>query len=209
MAYKHAKLTLKDLPVREALARIRFMVERLEQHPGYTKARSRIAEARELLDATTQAADEAEHFRSLARAAIAKRNASFKKLCGNARFLVSDVQSVSKGDPAAILSAGLHPVAEKTSVGKAPAPEQPRARPGTHAGTIDFRWKSLRQRCLYVVHMTTNPDDAASWRQADMVYKAKCLAKRLTPGKLYWLRVKAINWHGHGPWSQPVSARAA
>ncbi|MSU57853.1 MAG: fibronectin type III domain-containing protein [Pedosphaera sp.] len=34
-----------------------------------------------------------------------------------------------------------------------------------------------------------------------------CLVKGLTSGAKYWFRVRAVNGHGPGPWSNPASAR--
>ena len=119
------------------------------------------------------------------------------------------VQSVSGGNPTAILSAGLQPVRDKLPLGLPPAPTDLRIRAGTHPGTLVFRWKRLGQRCLYVVQITTDPANEASWRKVDEPLRVSCVLKNLKPGGLYSCRIAAKNTHGLGPWSSPVSARAA
>lgn len=111
-------------------------------------------------------------------------------------------------DPAAMTAAGLNVRADWQKVGVPAAPQNLTAAATLNAGEIRLRWQRPLRRCFFKVEFTANPNTETNWRQLGGETAQSFLATGLTPGKLYWFRVRAENIHGQSPWSGVASARA-
>jgi Fibronectin type III domain len=115
----------------------------------------------------------------------------------------------TNGNPAAMTAAGLTVRKDWQKVGVPAAPQNLTAAATAFAGEILLRWQRPLRRCFFRMEFTTNPKDENSWRPLGGERAQSFRAKELTPGKLYWFRVRAENIHGASPWSGLASARPA
>ncbi len=114
-----------------------------------------------------------------------------------------------QADPMAMTAAGLSVRADWQKVGVPAAPQNLTAAATLNAGEIRLRWQRPLRRCFFKVEFTTNPNDETIWHLLGGETAQRYLATELTPGKLYWFRVRASNIHGASPWSGIASARPA
>lgn len=112
-------------------------------------------------------------------------------------------------DPALHLAAGLELEADKRPVGLPAAPGNFRARATAFEGQVELRWKRPLRRCIFLIEMTTDPAAASGWTYMGTTVRQKFIVTNLAGGVKCWFRVRALNAHGHGPWSNPACARAA
>ncbi len=122
---------------------------------------------------------------------------------------IQTVVTTAHADPAAMTAAGLTVRADWQKVGVPAAPQNLTAAATANAGEIRLRWQRPLRRCFFQVEFTTNPNTETNWRQLGGETAQSFLATELTPGKLYWFRVRASNIHGESPWSGSASARPA
>jgi hypothetical protein len=158
-------------------------------------------------DEAAAACAEVENLKTALKAALARRNARVRTACEAASYAASGIFLVTKGDPAAMLAAGLGVVRDKQPVGLPDAPAHLHALPSDFEGTAQLRWKRPVRRCSFAVEATTDPAAQTGWKRQLTCLKQSCAVKELESGRKYWFRVAASNAHGQGPWSQPVSAR--
>ena len=106
----------------------------------------------------------------------------------------------------AMAAAGLELEGSKRPAGPVGEPMFVRAESKTE-GAVHLRWKRPVRHCAFEVQLradTANPDD---WQRCDTQVRQSCIIRNLAPGVKYWFRVRAVNAHGYGPWSQMASAR--
>jgi len=163
-----------------------------------------------LTDVTT-GADELEAANEAAsdgsRTAILDRNAKKAVLISLMRQLAAYVQTQSQSSKAVILSSGFHTTRVPPPVGPLPAPVNVRlAQTGTSG--------QLRLRFSRVHGVTAGPTvqiaEDAEGPYTDYVTsnKSRLDITSLTPGKTYWVRVRANGALGPSSWSNPATAIA-
>jgi len=109
--------------------------------------------------------------------------------------------------PVKMLSLGLSLHSEKHPVGKAGAPTNFFARPTDDEGAAQLRWKRPVRLCTFQVEMKADPMNRNQWKRLDSCTKGKCTVKNLESGGKFWFRVRAVNAHGEGSWSELASVR--
>ncbi len=120
------------------------------------------------------------------------------------------VQETSDGDVKKILSANLHVESEVhlwpyRGLGQV---HELHASAGDSEGEVDLSWDPVRGADGYEVESTVDLGGEGEWIQC-----AATTASRTTIGQLegsirYWFKVRAINGHGHGKWSDAVTKYA-
>ena len=75
---------------------------------------------------------------------------------------------------------------------------------GDEEGVLNGKWKAQAQAISYEVQITTDPMTPNSWAYvAPVATRARKKITGLTSGQKYWIRVRAVNDQGPGPWSDP------
>ena len=92
-------------------------------------------------------------------------------------------------------------------VGLPAKPTNVRAVPATQSTDITLRWERSVRRCLFQVEARRDDEPDTEWRIVHQGFKIRAEISGLKSGGLYLFRLRAINAHGAGPWSNPVSAR--
>lgn len=136
------------------------------------------------------------------------RNLRAQELRDQLTLLGAYVQVTSGGDPEKILSAGYGYRKAAEPVGPLPAPGNLRVVFSKLSGQLDLTWDGVPGRMFYEAQWNqTDPAVEADWlplvNQSDNRYSAK----GLTPGKIYFFRVRGMGALGPGPWSDPASER--
>lgn len=88
--------------------------------------------------------------------------------------------------------------------------ENLRARHGEKHGDIFLKGSPVKNAKSYDIELCEgDPSIEANWRHAAVsVQASKMVVTGLTPGKIYWFRVRGIGANGAGPWSQYASLMA-
>ena len=110
-------------------------------------------------------------------------------------------------DPQKMLAAGLELESPKLPVGRPAAPGSVRAEPLAEPGAVQLRWERPLRRCVFEVECRAESAAENAWASCGVNMQQRQIVRDLTPGVKYWFRVRAINAHGPGPWSQMAGAR--
>jgi len=76
---------------------------------------------------------------------------------------------------------------------------------GDNAGSLDAHWDSDSNAKSFEVQTSPEPMTPNSFTHGDTVTKSSCTLTGLTSGSRIWVRVRAVNGAGKGPWSDPIS----
>ena len=118
------------------------------------------------------------------------------------------VQVTSGGDPEKILSAGYPYRKAAEPVGPLPAPENLRVTFSKFSGQLDLAWDRVPGRMFYEGQWNqADPGVEDDWKGLVNLSDNTYTVKGLTPGKLYYFRVRGVGAAGPGPWSDPASER--
>lgn len=203
---KRHKLNFGNRTVTEQLAICRRVADGVakvpeEHHHHFTPVNL----AGKLSDAEAAHA-EVERLKFALKAALSRRNETLRLARDSAGAAASGLAVLTNGDAAAMLAAGLGVVRDKQPVGLPAAPANLRVLPTDFEGRALLRWRRSVRRCVFYVEATTDAAARTGWKQVRSATKQSCEVTGLAGGKKHWFRVCAVNAHGTGPWSQPVSA---
>lgn len=121
--------------------------------------------------------------------------------------LASLAASVAQGNAAVILDTQMPLRRKRTPVGRLPAPGDLRAEPSDFEGACDLTWELVKGSSVYEVEYRLQ-EDSAPWQRSVIVTASKARVSGLTPGALYYFRVRAIGTAGPGTWSDVALRRA-
>lgn len=141
------------------------------------------------------------------RAATQRKKASRKRAEAGLTSLAALVMVVAKGNPVVIASTNMELHRERSRVGDLPAPDDLRAVASAFEGACDLTWEVVDGASVYEVQFKLQPADAP-WQQFALVTPSKARVTGLTPGVVYYFRVRAIGTAGPGVWSDPALRRA-
>jgi len=88
-----------------------------------------------------------------------------------------------------------------------PAPQNLRATGGDMEGECDLQWDPIYGRDAYIAEHAENA--AGPWAQFYVGKKSSTTCAGLTPGEMYYFRVRAVGPLGPGPWSDIAQKRAS
>ena len=125
--------------------------------------------------------------------------AAFKALAGK-------IETVTGGEPEAVLSLGLDLRAEPTpelEIEEAPT----NLRVGTNGtpGKTKLKADPLTGALMFVFETCADPITADGWEEVARPRKPSCTVDGAQPGKKSWFRVAGVNGQGQDPWSDPVA----
>jgi len=138
---------------------------------------------------------------SAAKQATTEKNTALDNVRTGLRDWATYVQLTSGGAAEKIQSAGMD---LKSSLTPTVLPSQVMnlaLTAGDNAGEIDAQWDSLSNARTYQVETSPEPMTSSSWTRQKEVTKSKTAIFSLTSGQRVWLRVRAVNPAGEGPWS--------
>lgn len=145
-------------------------------------------------------------------AARALRKSLRAKLTADLRRLAQYIELKAGGNEEMLKSSGyaLTKVPSPPRSTPLPAPQNLRLKKGDLSGTLVATCSAVRGAGSYEAHICEGaPGVASNWKQIGVFATCRRMViKNLTPGVLYHVRVRAINFNGMGAWSDVASLRA-
>lgn len=138
----------------------------------------------------------------------AQKNAAREELLEILRALALYVQQTCKGDLTTLLCSGFDAQKERAPVGELPPPHGVTLTQTTMTGQLELRAEPVPNAASYIAQYTTKLNDPDSWVDCGYPTGARIKIDDLTPGTLYYGRMRAIGTAGPSAWSEPVSAYA-
>ncbi len=114
------------------------------------------------------------------------------------------VDNIAQGSETIIKSAGMDTRAIPAPVG---VPEQVKnleAAQGKLSGEADLRWKNVKGAKIYFVYISPDVDNSGTYELVATPTASKVTLVGLTPGKVYYFKVKAVGTAGAGAPSDPA-----
>ena len=115
------------------------------------------------------------------------------------------VENTSGGDAVKIQSAGMALKAPATAQAVPDQVLNLTVSVGDNDGELDAQWDPVRSAKSYQVQISADPITSTSWHDATPSSVSKTVIENLTSGTRMWVRVRAINKKGPGPWSDPAT----
>ena len=138
----------------------------------------------------------------------AAKNDAREMLIGKLRSLALYVQEACANKLPVLLSSGYAAIKSPTPAGVLPAPGWVTLTQGTLSGSLNLRGESMNNAGSYEAQKTTQINTPNSWETVGLFTAPRMTLEELTPGTVYWTRMRAIGSAGPGAWSEPVSAMA-
>jgi hypothetical protein len=124
--------------------------------------------------------------------------------------LAEQVQVLSQGDKAAILSAGFDVRREPAPISELPVPQDLRAQITDFQGRIALDWKVVYGAYIYQVWMTAgDPTLTTGWEMVGVSTKTRHHVDNLEVGKFYSFRVNAVGARAESGMSDNAMCMAA
>lgn len=139
---------------------------------------------------------------SMLRSALNTRNLAIGNMMLLLNNLAGYVTSVANGDPAIITSAGMFVANDRTPPQPMPQVEGVSIRNTGSEDSLRVEWDVITGAYTYLVECATSL--SGPWTQTSVVTAARTEVTGLTPGTRYYLRVRASNPAGLGPWSDVI-----
>jgi predicted phage tail protein len=201
-----AKLNSRGLSVPAKIAKARQIVASTTGNPNFPNPHPPLADITALVNATESKSAQRDATLQLGKTQTTELGALEDQLDALMNQFVSHVDSVSGGDEAKILSAGLDIRAAATATTQ--PPPQPAAldvTAGDRDGELDASWDTVAGAKSYVIETSEDPPTPTSWKHAGVSTKSRFTISGLQSGKRYWIRVAAINSAGQSGWSDPAT----
>lgn len=129
------------------------------------------------------------------------------------RTLISNlgeqVQVISGGDKAKILSAGFEVRKTPEPINFLEQPQDLRARLTGFTGKVGLDWEMVAGAKYYQVWMCEGDPNTAKWEMAGVSTKSRHTVDNLTPGTFYSFRVNAVGARAESIYSDPAILMAA
>jgi hypothetical protein len=135
------------------------------------------------------------------------RNASHKSSIGQVRQWANYIDFMADGDISMIVEAGFQPRRASTPSQVAAIPANVRAAYNDMTGEMLLRCKGGRNVRNFSIQYAESAD--GPWIDLPLTTKARgTVVSGLTPGKMYWFRMKANGAKGSSDWSVPTCKMA-
>lgn len=139
------------------------------------------------------------------KAKTAARKAAQKTWTAKLKAAAAKIESITEGEPEAVLSTGLELKADPTPVQELEAPTGLRATTNGTPGRTKLTADPMPGALLLVVEACADPITADGWEEVARSSKPTCTAEGAEPGKKTWFRMAGMNALGQGPWCEPVA----
>lgn len=142
--------------------------------------------------------------------AIESRRECEVKVKNAIRTLAAFVNLKSDGDEKIICDAGFEVKTNNNRPKPLQTPVLPTIKRTNNEGELIISWTPVINSRNYIVQYNTkNPENDKKWTTACYSTKSRCVVTDLEPGKIYWIRIKAVGTKGMSPPSQPAQIMAA
>jgi hypothetical protein len=144
------------------------------------------------------------------RIKIAERDSAREVLTGILRNIAGYLEVLAQGDTKKLVGTGYDlrkDITRGTGVGPLPAPTEFRVKRSEISGKLLVHAAGVAGAASYEVDLAEgDPTAETSWRDAGTFAACSHIEiPGLTPGKIYWVRLRAIGSSGPGPWTDSVS----
>ena len=137
---------------------------------------------------------------------VEERDAAKSELESIDISIVNSINSQSQ-DPSALLTTGYPLVEEKSAAAAIEQVVNLSSATGDEPGEIDVNFDRVKSATGYEFQISI--DNPENWTNAGAAGKtSKHTFNNLTPGKKYWIRVRAFRGEDKGAWSNPVTTTA-
>jgi hypothetical protein len=123
--------------------------------------------------------------------------------------LGQQVQVISGGDKAKIMSAGFEVRKNAEPITKLDQPQDLRSSLPGFSGLVDLDWEVVRGARYYQIWYTAGDPNTAEWILVGSTTKSRYTVEKLTPGTIYSFRVNAVGARAESPFSDITSLMAA
>jgi hypothetical protein len=141
------------------------------------------------------------------RADYVDRNKKLDTLIHSLKLLASYVQTVSAGDQAIILKAGMSVIRMPQRNKPVEAPANLSVLVGNATGSIIVKWKRQTERRQYQVDWWEDSEVLTNWTSGSFTTRSKTVLRDLPSGSMVWVRVRAIGAAGISEWSRAIKQR--
>jgi hypothetical protein len=132
------------------------------------------------------------------------RDAAVKALADLLRAEAVTVQAATGGDPAKILTTGFEVANGPTPAGVPDQVQHLEVSASNHDGALKAVWKKTPGAQRYELQASVDPPAPTSWTLRSSATKTRADVNGFVSGVRIWLRVRAVNAAGEGPWSDPA-----
>ena len=153
------------------------------------------------IDAASAALIAAEAAITAARVAVQAKRLAMDVLNNDTVLLAAYVDNVADGDEEKILSSGFEVRAPKTPASLPSAPVMVEVFAGEFQGQLLARCQPVTSVRLYEYQTTLDPNTESSWVTRGSSSRSSMEVNGLTSGDYCWVRIRAVNTAGAGPWS--------
>jgi hypothetical protein len=136
-----------------------------------------------------------------ARMAVQAKRLAMDALNNDTAFLAAYVDNASLGDEEKIVSSGFQLRAPKTQLSLPPAPLMVEVFAGEFQGQLLMRCQPVANVRMYEYQTTLDPNTESSWVTRGSSSRSSMEVNDLTSGDYCWVRIRALNTAGAGPWS--------
>ena len=206
MATSKVKLDLHVLTNEQLAAKAQSIKQAMTGNASFPDPDPALSAIGSLADQLLSEKADADAADAVSQSATAAMNATRGVLISTITSLGAYVQKTSLGVAAKIKSADMDVEKDREPAQIPAAPASLSVKPGANEAELDCKWPSDPTAKFYEVECATTP--AGPWLHADTVTKAKATIKNLASGTLYYIRARACNATGKGPWSETVTRRA-
>ena len=193
------------LPITEKLMRGNLIIDNSTDNPdvpGNEACVAQLVAAQAALDAASLAYS---ILQCRASALLAARNRAVTEWDAAVNSLASLTESITGGDPEAILGSGFDIRSPKTPTRPMERVIRVKVACSNLPGYTDLTWKSQRSASVYHIQCCSENDpERGPWSDSGFSTEARFTANGATPGKVCWYRIAAINSLGQGMWSDPA-----
>jgi hypothetical protein len=198
------KLNLSELTYEEMLTLATAIHTAMNANPLFPNPNPLMTVLAALITAAQAALDAAAAARDTLDAKMALRDEAFAALAVALSQLMAYVESVSAGDEAKILAAGMPVRLAPTKRGVPPEVENLSLTYGDFPGTLDAAHDAVKGIGTYEYQISPDPMSEASWAFKMTSTKSSATVAGLKSGDSVWIRVRAVGSAGPGPWSDPA-----
>ncbi len=199
------KLDFKRLSVSDKIVRAQQIVKNLTGNPDFPTPNPPLAQVTAAIQLLETKVVSAQAARQAAQAATAEQNDAEDALDRIIDQVGGYIESVSGGEEAKIISAGVSVRSFTSAPRELTTPEALAATEGDHDGEIQLHWDRVPPARSYVVELSPDPPTDTSWAHQKVVTTSSSTISGLTRGGKYWFRVAAIGASGQSGWSDPAT----